>query len=193
MISSALLNMQENSTLATPVDIGPPYRSAQYPYGPNKKQVDLKWSTKTGLGVSWKVLAPSYEGAMMVKKTRRKQGGALKAKIALEAVFMGDITMTDLAQRLQGAPQSDMRLEEAVAGAGGAGVQRNGRIECGTRGAEADRRIARQDRAVDDRVGFFSIEVRKMSVLDRRCAPLGLERLGVYHPRVQPPTTTIWR
>ncbi|WP_132127147.1 transposase [Acidomonas methanolica] len=35
---------------------------------------------------------------MMTKKTRRKLDGALKAKIALEAV-RGDVTVTDLAQR----------------------------------------------------------------------------------------------
>jgi transposase len=40
---------------------------------------------------------------MMTKKTRRKLDGALKAKIALEAV-RGDVTVTDLAQRYEVHP-----------------------------------------------------------------------------------------
>lgn len=39
----------------------------------------------------------------MMKKTRRKLDGALKAKIALEAI-RGDVTVTDLAQRYEVHP-----------------------------------------------------------------------------------------
>jgi transposase-like protein len=57
----------------------------------------------------------------MTKKTRRRIEAGLKAKIALEAL-REHATVTDLAQRYEVPSQSDLRLEEAASGSGGAGV-----------------------------------------------------------------------
>lgn len=59
----------------------------------------------------------------MNQRTRRKIDAALKAKIALEAL-REQATVADLAQRYQVPPQPDLRLEEAAAGAGIAGIRR---------------------------------------------------------------------
>ena len=50
----------------------------------------------------------------MTKTTRRKIDGALKAKIAVEAV-REQATVADLAQRYEVHPNQDLCLEEAVA------------------------------------------------------------------------------
>jgi transposase len=55
----------------------------------------------------------------MTKRTRRKINGALKAKIALEAL-REEATVADLAQRYGVDP--GLCVEEAAARAGGAGV-----------------------------------------------------------------------
>ena len=57
----------------------------------------------------------------MTKRTRRKIDGALKAKIALEAL-REEATIADLAQRYEGASEPNLCLEEAAAGAGSAGI-----------------------------------------------------------------------
>ena len=132
-----------------------------------------------------------------MKKTRRKIDAALKAKIALEAL-REQATVADLALRLRGSPEPDLRLEEAAAGQRGAGVRSRASGIDAERGARTgDREAARQDRAVDGRAGFFSQEVRTMSTPDRRamldrdhpalsirgqCRLLGLARSGVYRP-----------
>src|SRR5882672_2213964 len=96
---------------------------------------------------------------------------------------------------LRGPPEPDLRVEEAAAGARGAGVRsRDGNRGRGGPGARA-REAARQDRRADRGARFFSAEVRKMSAPDRRglldrdhgklsirrqCALLGVARSGVY-------------
>ena len=55
----------------------------------------------------------------MTKRTRRKNDAALKAKIALEAL-PEQATVSELAQRYEVRPKSDLRMEEAAAGSGGA-------------------------------------------------------------------------
>src|SRR5258708_26048375 len=69
---------------------------------------------------------------------------------------------------LRGPPEPDLRVEEAAAGARGAGVRsRDGNRGGGGPGARA-REAARQDRRADRGARFFSAEVRKMSAPDRR-------------------------
>ena len=58
----------------------------------------------------------------MTNRTRRKIDAELKARIALEAL-REQATVADLAQRYQGPSQSNLRLEEAASGAGGAGIR----------------------------------------------------------------------
>ena len=55
-----------------------------------------------------------------MKKTRRKIDAALKAKIALEATA-GAVDGSGPVAAVRGPPEPDLRLEEAAAGAGGAG------------------------------------------------------------------------
>jgi transposase-like protein len=57
----------------------------------------------------------------MTKKTRRRIDAGLKAKIALEAL-REQATVVDLAQRYEVHP-TDLCLEEAAAGSGGAGLR----------------------------------------------------------------------
>ena len=59
-------------------------------------------------------------------KTRRKIDAALKAKIALEAVREGDGGRFSAA--LRGTSEPDLCVEEAPAGARGAGVRSWGRL-----------------------------------------------------------------
>src|SRR5258708_10176621 len=96
---------------------------------------------------------------------------------------------------LRGPPEPDQRVEEAAAGARGAGVRsRDGNRGRGGPGARA-REAAGQDRRADGGARFFSAEARKMSARDRRglldrdhgklsirrqCALLGVARSGVY-------------
>src|SRR4029077_990220 len=96
---------------------------------------------------------------------------------------------------VRGPPESDLRLEEATAGTSSTRLRRGRRQRCRGKPGTRDREAARQDRAVDGGAGFFSQEVRKMSVPDRRalvdrahrepsirkqCKLLGLARSGVY-------------
>ena len=57
----------------------------------------------------------------MTKNSRRKIDAAQKAKVALKALRK-QATESELAQQLRSPPQSNLRLEEAIALACGAGV-----------------------------------------------------------------------
>jgi putative transposase len=135
----------------------------------------------------------------MAHKTRRKIDASLKAKIALEAL-REQATVADLAQRYQVHPNQiyawKKQLQDQAAKAfdagGGAAPDREREIE---RLHATARGLPRANRRVGGGAGFFSTEVRKMSVPDRRalldrdhaelsirrqCRLLGLARSGVY-------------
>jgi putative transposase len=146
----------------------------------------------------------------MAQKTRRRIDASLKAKIALEAL-REQATVADLAQRYQVHPNQiyawKKQLQDQAAKAfdagGGAAPDREREIE---RLHAKARGLPRANRRVGGGAGFFSAEVRKMSVPDRRalldpsaalraghghgdlsirrqCRLLGLARSGVYRPR----------
>jgi transposase InsO family protein/transposase-like protein len=135
----------------------------------------------------------------MAHKTRRKIDASLKAKIALEAL-REQATVADLAQRYQVHPNQiyawKKQLQDQAAKAfdagGGAAPDREREIE---RLHATARGLPRANRRVGGGAGFFSTEVRKLSVPDRRalldrdhaelsirrqCRLLGLARSGVY-------------
>jgi transposase-like protein len=133
---------------------------------------------------------------------RRKIDASLKAKIALEAL-REQATVADLAQRYQVHPNQiyawKKQLQDQAAKAfdagGGAAPDREREVE---RLHAKARGLPRANRRAGGGAGFFSAEVRKMSVPDRRalldhdhaglsirrqCRLLGLARSGVYRPR----------
>src|SRR5882757_3013050 len=134
----------------------------------------------------------------MTQKTRRKIDASLKAKIALEAL-REQATVADLAQRYQVHPNQiyawKKQLQDQAAKAfdagGGAAPDREREVE---RLHAKARGLPRANRRAGGGAGFFSAEVRKMSVPDRRalldrdhaglsvrrqCRLLGLARSGV--------------